>query len=135
TAFVVAGVAATLLLPAWNVKLLSIPVWFSPSHYISADGTFDLDESVLETTNLFYGEGVNDTIIVNENPTERILSINGKIIASTDWDDFRSLKMLGHLPALVHPGTPRTALDLGLGIGGTVSALLAQALDKVYCAE
>ena len=44
----------------------------------------DLNEAVLETKNLFYAEGVNDTIIVNENPTERILSINGKIIASTD---------------------------------------------------
>jgi spermidine synthase len=133
--FATAGVLATLLLPAWNVKLLSIPVWFSPGNYIGADGSFDLNEATAETRNLFYAEGVNDTIIVNENPTERILSINGKIIASTQWDDFQHLKMLGHLPYLIHPGHPRTALNIGLGVGGTVSGLSAHNLERVTGAE
>ena len=30
------GLLATLLLPAWNTKLLSIPVWFTPGSYIIA---------------------------------------------------------------------------------------------------
>lgn len=133
--FVATCIAGTLLLPVWNAALLAIPVWFQPEEYIGRDGKVDLDEVVRETKNLFYAEGLNDTIIVNENPTERILSINGKIIASTNWEDMLSLKMLGHLPVLIHPGKPRTALNIGLGIGGTVSGLASYDLQKVYGAE
>lgn len=121
--FAVAALVGTFFLPRWNAALLSVPVWFQPTLYIGAGGEVNLNEVIGETKNLFYGEGLSDTIIVNESPTERILSINGKIIASTAWEDMVSLKMLGHLPVLVHPGRPRTALNIGLGIGGTVSAL------------
>lgn len=133
--FVAVGIAGTALLPAWNTALLAVPVWFQPMEYLGKDGSFDLNEVIRETKNLFYAEGLNDTIIVTENPTERILSINGKVIASTNWEDMLSLKMLGHLPVLIHPGKPKTALDIGLGIGGTVSGLAAYDLDTVYGAE
>lgn len=134
-AFAGAGIAGTWLLPAWNTELLSIPIWFQPKQYIGADGSVDLEEVTRETRHLFYAEGVNDTIIVTENPTERILSINGKIIATSAWQDMLHLKMLGHLPVLIHPGTPRTALNIGLGVGGTVSGLAAHDLEAVYGAE
>jgi spermidine synthase len=133
--FLAVGLAGTLLLPAWNTALLAIPVWFQPREYIGKDGKIDLNDVVRETKNLFYAEGVNDTIIVTANPTERILSINGKIIATSSWKDMLHLKMLGHLPALIHPGKRRTAINIGLGVGGTVSGLAAHDVEKVYGVE
>lgn len=136
-----AGVAALIfvvsvpLLPPWNRELMAMGVWFDPRQFLGEEGDIDLQRALREVNNLYYAEGLNDTIIVNESPSERSLSVNGKIVASSNWEDTLILKMLGHLPYLVHPGSPKLSLNVGLGIGGTISGLAAQEIETVHVAE
>jgi len=54
----------------------------------------------------------------------RNFHVSGKIEASTDQQDMRLQRMLGHLPALFHPD-PRSVLVVGCGAGVTAGSFLA----------
>jgi len=68
---------------------------------------------------LFMGEGMNASVAVTEMSSGvRNFHISGKIEASTDARDMRLQRMLGHIPALVHP-RPESVLVVGCGAGVT----------------
>ncbi len=127
-------VAALAFLPSQNRILLAAGTWFNPAYYVSG-ARLDPAPVLRQTVNLFYAEGVNDTVIVNESPTERSFSLSGKILATDAWEDRLSLELLGHLPALVHPGKPDRALNVGLGTGATVGALASHGMSRVEVVE
>lgn len=72
----------------------------------------------------FYEEGMTDTAVVLEQDGQRTIM----------YDDFRGTAstwtygynfFFGHLPMLIHPGTPRKALHICFGVGNSLSAVAA----------
>ena len=73
-------------------------------------------------TNLYVGEGMNASVAVSEMSNGvRNFHVSGKVEASTDTRDMRVQRMLGHLPALLHPA-PRSVLVVGCGAGVTAGS-------------
>ena len=61
------------------------------------------------------GEGTNSSMAVSRLPSGYLNYHNaGKVQASSEPQDMRLQRMLGHLPALVHPH-PRSVLVVGCG--------------------
>lgn len=71
---------------------------------------------------LYLGEGMNASVAVTEmDDGVRNFHISGKVEASTDPQDMRLQRMLGHIPALFHPN-PRSVLIVGCGAGVTAGS-------------
>jgi spermidine synthase len=88
-----------------------------------AYGRYLPEKSELGTL-LFMGEGMNASVAVTELDTGvRNFHVSGKIEASTDQQDMRLQRMLGHIPALFHP-EPRSVLVVGCGAGVTAGSFL-----------
>ena len=73
---------------------------------------------------LYVGEGLNSSVAVSEmKDGVRNFHVSGKVEASTGADDMRLQRMLGHLPALLHP-KPRSVLIVGCGAGVTAGTFV-----------
>ena len=72
---------------------------------------------------LYTGEGMNSSVAVTRTLSDNSINfhVSGKIEASSDPADMRLQRMLGHLPALVHPN-PRSVLVVGCGAGVTAGS-------------
>lgn len=74
---------------------------------------------------LFQADGADTTVVVYESEDgNRYLKVNGKTDASNTAEDMRTQLMLGHLPMLLHPGTPERVFIVGLGSGVTAGAVI-----------
>ncbi len=116
------GLVIAALLAAWLVaRVPAIPeslialgryVAFrhAPGNPVTADGR---DPNVL-----YVGEGLTQSVVVSSNGSVRVFHVSGKIEASTTPKDMRLQRMLGHIPALVHP-EPKSVLIVGCGAGTT----------------
>lgn len=72
---------------------------------------------------LFQGEGLNSSVAVSLLlDGTRSYTVSGRVEASSAPSDMRMQKMLGHIPALLHP-KPRSALVVGCGAGVTAGSL------------
>ncbi len=85
---------------------------------------------------IFVGEGMNASVAVSETAFgDRYFHISGKIEASTVPTDMRLQRMLGHVPALLHP-KPRAVLVVGCGAGVTAgSFVLYPDVEKIVICE
>jgi spermidine synthase len=73
---------------------------------------------------LYMGEGMNASVAVTEmSDGVRNFHVSGKVEASTGPRDMRLQRMLGHLPALLHP-KPRSVLIVGCGAGITAGSFV-----------
>ena len=73
---------------------------------------------------LYIGEGMNSSIVVSQLDAGQIyFHVSGKVEASNEPFDMRLQRMLGHLPALVHPN-PHSVLIVGLGAGVTAGTFV-----------
>src|SRR5258706_7874051 len=73
---------------------------------------------------LFFGEGMNASVAVTETPGgARFFHVSGKTEASSLEKDMRLQRMLGHIPALLHPH-PRSVLIVGCGAGVTAGSFV-----------
>jgi spermidine synthase len=73
---------------------------------------------------LYAGEGLNSSVAVTQLPNgHRSFHISGRIEASTLPEDMRVQRMLGHVPALLHP-KPKTVLVVGCGAGVTAGSFI-----------
>jgi spermidine synthase len=73
---------------------------------------------------LYVGEGMNASVAVTGSAGGvRNFHVSGKIEASSESQDMRLQRMLGHLPALVHPH-PRSVLVVGCGAGVTAGSFV-----------
>jgi spermidine synthase len=72
---------------------------------------------------LFAGEGMNSSVAVSQlwDGGIRNFHVSGKVEASSDPVDMRLQRMLGHIPALIHP-QPRSVLVVGCGAGVTAGS-------------
>jgi spermidine synthase len=83
---------------------------------------FDLYDQANPTKVLFRGEGVNSSVLIAERAGQRHFYVSGKAEASTAILDMRLERMMGHVPALIHPH-PISALVVGFGAGITAGSL------------
>jgi spermidine synthase len=81
----------------------------------------DLYDQGNPTRVLFRGEGINSSVLIAERAGQRHFYVSGKAEASTAILDMRLERMMGHLPALLHPG-PRSVLVVGFGAGVTAGS-------------
>ncbi len=73
---------------------------------------------------LYQGEGLNSSVAVTMLlDGTRHFHVSGKVEASAEPQDMRVQKMLGHLPALLHP-KPRSVLIVGCGAGVTAGSFV-----------
>src|SRR5579875_394939 len=72
---------------------------------------------------LFAGEGLNNSVVISQRGDQRYFSVSGKPEASTAPLDMRLQRMMGHLPALLHPA-PRSVLVVGFGAGVTAGSFV-----------
>src|SRR5262249_1582413 len=74
--------------------------------------------------NLVYvTEGMDSSIAVSDLDSVRTFHVSGKVEASNNADDMRMERMLGHVPALLHP-KPRNVLVVGCGAGVTAGSFV-----------
>jgi len=73
---------------------------------------------------LYVGEGMNASVAVTEmGDGVRNFHVSGKVEASTEPQDMRLQRMLGHLPALLNPKA-RSVLVVGCGAGVTAGSFV-----------
>jgi len=72
---------------------------------------------------LFRGEGINSSVLILERSGQRHFYVSGKAEASTAPADMRLERMMGHVPALIHPN-PRSVLTVGFGAGVTAGSFV-----------
>ena len=73
---------------------------------------------------LFVGEGINSSVAVSQfSIGVRNFHVAGKIEASTETQDMRLQRMLGHLSALIEPH-PKSVLIVGFGAGVTAGTFV-----------
>jgi spermidine synthase len=90
-----------------------------------------------EVDMLFVGEGMNSSVAVSQlvNSQIRNFHVSGKVEASSDPVDMRLQRMLGHLPALIHP-KPRSVLVVGCGAGVTAGSFTTYpGIEKIVICE
>jgi len=72
---------------------------------------------------LYRGEGINSSVLILERAAQRHFYVSGKAEASTAPLDMRLERMMGHVPALIHPN-PRSVLTVGFGAGVTAGSFV-----------
>jgi spermidine synthase len=75
---------------------------------------------------LYVGEGINSSVVIaqrGDRADDRVFYVSGKAEASSERIDMRLQRMMGHLPALMHPN-PRSALVVGFGAGVTAGSFV-----------
>src|SRR6202043_2007278 len=72
---------------------------------------------------LFVGEGMNTSVVITQRGDQRFFYVSGKSEASSAPIDMRLQRMMGHLPALVHPD-PASVLVVGFGAGVTAGSFV-----------
>jgi spermidine synthase len=85
---------------------------------------------------IYFGEGMNSSVAVSQTPGgARFFHVSGKTEASSLHKDMRLQRMLGHIPALLHPN-PRSVLIVGCGAGVTSgSFVLHPSVERIVICD
>lgn len=85
---------------------------------------------------IYTGEGINASVAVSQlDDGVRNFHISGKVEASSESQDMRLQRMLGHIPALFHP-KPHAVLIVGCGAGVTAGSFVVHPdVDRIVIAE
>jgi spermidine synthase len=85
---------------------------------------------------LFVGEGINSSIAVTElDNGDRNIHVGGKIVASTEPQDMRLQRLLGHMTALLAE-EPRSVLVVGFGAGVTAGTFVTHpSVERIVIVE
>ncbi|MFN0054051.1 MAG: fused MFS/spermidine synthase [Planctomycetales bacterium] len=131
-----ASLAAALVFMAWLA--MRVP---EVNGELIAYGRFlpyHLSQERIETAEeiIYQGEGLNSSVAVTRMATGvRNFHVSGKIEASSENHDMRLQRMLGHIPALLHPH-PRTVLVVGCGAGVTAGSFVVHPeVERVVICE
>jgi spermidine synthase len=114
--------ALFLAAAAVAVVLLAMSVAKVPSMLIAYGRRITISAGSSEI--LYAGEGMNASIAISRwNDGAVQFHVSGKVEASTEPYDMRLQRMLGHMPALLHPN-PRSVLVVGFGAGVTAGSFV-----------
>lgn len=123
------GLAGTLIAAAVCIPTIPTTPW-----QLVAYGRWAhtwMDHSAL----LYEGEGMNSSVAVTLFNGARNFHVSGKVEASSEPQDMRLQRMLGHLPALLHPH-PRSVLVVGCGAGVTAGSFTTYPqMDRLVICE
>ena len=101
---------------------------------LAAFGEYAANE-IGHTEVLYAGEGMNASVAVSQWEGVRSFHVSGKVEASNDRRDMQLQRMLGQLPALVHPG-PRSVLVVGCGAGVTAGSFVPySSVERIVIVE
>ena len=107
----IAGLCASLLV-AWLLASSIDPV---PGELIAYGRRMVLNAG--QSKVLYVAEGINSSVAITQWPNSTIyVNVNGHVEATTELYDMKLQRMVGHLPALLHPN-PRSVLGIGFGAG------------------
>jgi len=107
------------LAPGWNREVLAM----GPGYHAARFGSAESFRSTTEQMQLlYYKDGINTTISVDQVGDVRLYRSNGKTDASTHPGDMATQRLLGYIPMLHHPH-PVDVFVLGLGTGTTAGVL------------
>ena len=122
---VAVGVAAVL---AWTVPPTSSDLIAYGRNAASQAG--DAKEVI------YQGEGMNSSVAVTLlDSGVRNFHVSGKIEASSEPQDMRLQRMLGHIPALLHP-QPKSVLVVGCGAGVTAGSFVVHpSVERIVICE
>ena len=97
---------------------------------------WSVDEWYDQADYLHVAEGVNSSVAVSELEGDILcFHVGGKVVASNDMVDMRLQRMLGHIPALIHP-EPKSVLIVGCGAGVTAgSFVLHPSIERIVICE
>jgi spermidine synthase len=131
--------AAVVLAPAvWKARTavgaaalaagLALPVWMATRVSGVPGGLIAFGRRTLTSAShariLYAGEGMNSSIAISQWDDGAVqFHVSGKVEASTESYDMRLQRMLGHLPAMLHPN-PRSVLVVGFGAGVTAGSFV-----------
>lgn len=120
------GMAGTVIL-TWSVPAVP-PVLVAYGRYAP---------TYQPPTTLYVGEGMSASIAVTElDNGDRNIHVGGKIVASTEPQDMRLQRLLGHLTALLAPKEPRSVLVVGFGAGVTAGTFVTHpGIERIVIAE
>jgi len=111
TAKSIASVAAGLAV----VGLLAWSIAPTPGELIAYGRRMALNQGASEI--LYTAEGRNSSVAISRWGNDAIyVNVNGHVEATTEIFDMKLQRMVGHLPALLHPN-PRSVLGIGFGAG------------------
>jgi spermidine synthase len=116
----------------WTVGaglLLAVLLYLMPPLYDTLFASRFPDQRVL-----WREEGIENTVTIAQGPDQRVMYLNGHHQANDSEGMVRYHRLIGHLPALLHPD-PRRALVIGLGGGATPGALTQHPELTVECVE
>jgi spermidine synthase len=123
-----AALAALVVLLFWNVP----PI---PAGLVAYGRSLPTrDETGIKY--LYKGEGMNASIAVSQLPSGiRNFHVSGKVEASSEPQDMRLQRMLGNIPAALHPN-PKSVLIVGFGAGVTAGSFVPYSeIDKIVICE
>ncbi len=122
---------------ATSAGLAALLVWSVPRvpWKLVAYGRY-LPTKTEEARILYVGEGMNSSVAVTELQSgTRIFHVSGRTEASSELQDMRMERMLGHFPALFH-SKPRSVLVVGCGAGVTAgSFVLHPEVERIVVCE
>ena len=134
------AVAAIVLLLGWGLIQAAAEVPWEVIAYgrrmaPTARGIDLLGEQTGRTNILFRGEGINSSVLIAERSGQRHFYVSGKAEASSAPLDMRLERMMGHVPALIHP-KPRSVLIVGFGAGVTSGSFVTYPeVEKIIICE
>lgn len=128
----IACVAITIAIAATAIFVRLVPK--TPGELI-AHGRY-LPRMTGQTTIIYQGEGMNSSVAVGlASDAVRTFHVSGKVEASSMAHDMRLQRMLGHIPALVHP-KPRSVLIVGCGAGVTAGSFVVHPdIERIVICE
>jgi spermidine synthase len=126
-----AALLIVLTLPPWPREVFAAGIGFFAPRFGSVEG---FTRAVAGMRLLYYRDGINSTISVDETEGQLIYRSNGKTDASTYPSDMATQLLLGHLPMLLHPA-PQDVFVLGLGTGVTAAAVARYPVRRIDVVE
>lgn len=120
-----------LTLPPWPREVFAAGIGFFAPRFGTMEG---FTRAVAGLRLLYYRDGINSTISVDETEGQLVYRSNGKTDASTYPSDIANQLLLGHLPMLLHPA-PRDVFVLGLGSAMTAAAVARYPVRRIDVVE
>ena len=126
--------AGSILLPEWDLKILTSGLAVYASNY----STLGVDEKTLidtfkRTKILFSKDGRTTHVTVRKFGGVKSLLVNGKADGS-DGHDIQTELLCAHFPLLLHP-SPKDVFVIGLGTGITLRAVEKYNVESIDCVE
>lgn len=107
----IAGLAASILVAGF----LAYTVEPVPGELIAYGRRMALNAN--QSKVLYAAEGINSSVAITQWGNNTIyVNVNGHVEATTEIYDMKLQRMVGHLPALLHPN-PKSVLGIGFGAG------------------